>query len=59
MKFAAKTKSNQDHTVNAPPAVFFYAAMRKKIALLFIMKLSRLSFKDTMMFGLLSFVEYL
>ena len=37
----------------------FYAAMRKKIASLSIMKFSRLSFKDTMMLGVLNFVEYL
>ena len=53
--FAAKTKSIQDHKVNSLPVVFFYAAMRKKIALLFIMKFSRLSFKDTMMLGVLNF----
>ena len=37
----------------------FYAAMRKKIASLSIMKFSKLSFKDTMMLGVFNFVEYL
>ena len=59
VKFAAKTKSSQDHIVNALPMVFFYSAMRKKIALLSIMMFSRLSFKDTVMLGVLNFVEYL
>ena len=58
MKFAAKTKSGQDHIVNGVPVGFFYAAMRKKIPLLSIMKFSRLYFKDTMMLGKLSSVEY-
>ena len=31
MKFPAKTKSSQDHIVNALPMVFFYAALRKKL----------------------------
>ena len=48
VKFAAKTKSIQDHKVNSLPAVFFYAAMRKKL-------LYYLSFKDTMMLGVLNF----
>ena len=58
VKFAAKTESSQDHIVNAIPGVF-YAAMRKKNFLLFIMKFSKLSFKETMRLGLLNFVEYL
>ena len=37
----------------------FYAAMRKKIASLSIMKFSKLSFKDTMTLGVFNFVEYL
>ena len=52
VKFAAKTKSSQDHIVNALTVVFFYVAMRKKL-------LFYLSFKDTMMLGVLNFVEYL
>ena len=35
----------------------FYAALRRNISLLFIMKFSRLSFKDTMMLGVLNFVD--
>ena len=58
VKFAAKTKLSQDHIVNALPVVFFYASMRKKIALQSIMKFSTLSFKDTMMLEVLNFVEY-
>ena len=57
VKFAAKIKSSQDHTVNALPVVIFYAAMRKKIALLPIMTFSRLSFNNTVMLGV-DFVEY-
>ena len=37
----------------------FLCCNEKKIALLFIMKFSRLSFKDTMTLGVLHFVEYL
>ena len=37
----------------------FLCCSEKKIALLFIMKFSRLSFKHTMMLGVLNFVEYL
>ena len=60
VKFPAKRQSSQDHIVNALPVLFFfYVAMRKKTALLSIMKFSRLSFKDTMMLGVLNFAEYL
>ena len=59
VKFAAKTKSSQDHIVNVLPVVFVLCYNEKKIALLSIMKFSRLSFKDTMMLGVLNFVEYL
>ena len=59
VKFVANTKSSHEHTVNALSVVFFYAAMRKASALLFIMKFSRLTLKDTMMLGVLNFAEYL
>ena len=60
MKFAAKTKSSQDHIVNGLPVFFFFLCCNeKKIPLLSIMKFSRLYFKDTMMLGKLSSVEYL
>ena len=59
MKFAAKTKSGQDHILNGLPVGFFLCCNEKKIPLLSIMKFSRLYFKDTMMLGKLSSVEYL
>ena len=59
VKFAAKTKSSQDHIVNVLPVVFVLCYNEKKIALLSIMKFSRISFKDTMMLGVLNFVECL
>ena len=58
VKFAAKTKSSQDHIVNGLPVVFL-CCNEKKIPLLSIMKFSRLSFKDTMMCGKLNSIEYL
>ena len=54
-----KTIESRPHSKCSTCAVFFYVAMRKKTALLSIMKFSRLSFKDTMMLGVLNFAEYL